>query len=141
MHEGFMVPLVFFTFLAIVIIVPQVLKSRDRAKMYETMKAAYDKGQPLPPEMVAAMSPKRDDLEEAYYAAPQMQASRDLRRGIVWLSVGVGLFLMGAILYGGLYSFGGAVESAMGFGLFGAIPFCIGLAFLALWFFGGGRRR
>jgi hypothetical protein len=140
MHESFLVPLVFFTFLAVVIVVPQVLKSRDRAKMYETMKAAYDKGQPLPPEMVAAMSPRSTELEDAYYSSSQMQASRDLRRGVVWLSIGIGLFLMGAITYAGLYSYGGAIESFMGFGLFGAIPFCIGLAFMALWFFGRTRR-
>lgn len=140
MHEGFMVPLVFFTFLAIVIIVPQVLKSRDRARMYETMKAAYDKGQPVPPDMVAMMTPRTRDVEEAYYASPQMQASRDLRRGVVWLSVGVGFFVMAGLFYWGLYNDGGAVETAMTFGVFGAIPVCIGLAFMALWAFGRGRR-
>ena len=140
MHEGFMVPLVFFTFLAIVIIVPQVLKSRDRTKMYEVMKAAYDKGQQPAPDMLAQMNARPADLEDAYYASPQMQSSRDLRRGVVWLSVGVGFFVMAGLFYWGLYNDGGAVETAMTFGVFGAIPLCIGLAFMALWFFGRGRR-
>lgn len=137
MH-GYEFFLILFTFIAVVVIVPQVLKSRDRTKMYEVMKAAYDKGQPLPPNLEAMMTsatPPRA-VEEAYYATPQMQASRDLRRAVVWLSVGVGLFLMGAIFYAGLYNDGGAVETAMSFGVAGAIPFCIGLAFTALWFFG-----
>ncbi|CAN5272600.1 DUF6249 domain-containing protein [soil metagenome] len=139
MHDGF-VPLVFFTFLAVVIVVPQILKSRDRQRMYEVMRAAYDKGQPVPPDMMAAMTTRDRDVEEAYYATPVMQSHRDLRRGIVWLSVGIGLFVIGGLFYAGLYNDGGAAETAMTFGAFGAIPFCIGLAFMALWFFTRGKR-
>ena len=92
MDSGFMVPLVFFTFLGAIIIVPQVLKSRDRQRMYETMRTAYERGQPVPPQFVEAMS-RRDAEREienvAAYTRPPSE--RDLRRGIVWTAVGVGL--------------------------------------------------
>ena len=141
MH-GYEFFLILFTFIAVVVIVPQIIKSRDRTKMYEVMKAAYDKGQPVPPHIEAMMSNRAPPrvAEEAYYATPQMQASRDLRRGVVWGSIGVGFFLIAALFYAGLYNDGGAIETAMSFGVIGAIPFCIGLAFMALWFFGRGKR-
>ena len=140
MDHGSFVPLVFFTFLAVVIVVPQILKSRDRARMYEVMRAAYEKGQPVPPDMMAAMNTRDRDVEAAYYATPDMQSHRDLRRGIVWMAVGVGLFLIGGLFYAMLYNDGGAIETGMSFAAFGAIPFCIGLAFMALWFFTRGKR-
>jgi hypothetical protein len=90
--------------------------------------------------MVGMMATKPRDIEEAYYSTPQLQSARDLRRGVVWLSIGVGLFLIGGLFYAGLYYDGGAAETAMTFGAFGAIPFCIGLAFMLLWAFGRGKR-
>lgn len=126
--------LVFFGFLAAVIIIPQVLKSRDRQRMFDTMRAAYERGQPVPPELVDAMTRRGRDVDPLEYI-PESTPSRDLRRGIVWTSVGVGLILMGAVFYVGLYNDGGAVETFMSLAAAGAIPLCVGLAFLALWFF------
>ena len=124
----------FFGFLAAVIIVPQVLKSRDRQRMFDTMRSAYDRGQPVPPELVEAMTRRGRDMDPLDYI-PESTPNRDLRRGIVWTSIGVGLFLMGAIFYAGLYDVGGGVETLMSLAAVGAIPFCVGLAFLGLWFF------
>lgn len=126
--------LVFFGFLAAVIIVPQVLKSRDRQRMFDTMRSAYDRGQPVPPELVDAMTRRGRDVDPLDYV-PESAPSRDLRRGIIWTSVGAGLFAMGGVFYAGLYNDGGAVETLMSFIAAGAIPFCVGLAFLGLWWF------
>lgn len=134
--EGVLVPLVFFAFLGAIIIVPQVLKSRDRQRMFDTMRAAYEKGQPVPPELVEAMTRRGGRDMETIDLAVESSHSRDLRRGVVWTAVGVGFLLLGAILYVSLYSYGGSVETFTTFAALGVIPLCIGLAFLALWFFG-----
>ena len=131
--------LIFFSFLAAVIIVPQVLKSQDRRRMYDTLRAAYERGQPVPPEMLDAMTRGRPlEAFEGEPTAPQRATqSRDLRRGVILLSVGVGLALIGVAFYAGLYEVGGAPETLASFAAAGAVPFCIGLAYLGLWWFGG----
>ena len=134
MH-GFAEMLVFFGFLAAVIIVPQVLKSRDRQRMFDTMRSAYERGQPVPPELVDAMTrPRARDADILDYV-PESTANRDLRRGIVWTAIGVGLVVIGLCFYAGLYNDGGAAETLASFAAIGAIPLCVGLAFLGLWWF------
>ncbi|MGI9169027.1 MAG: DUF6249 domain-containing protein, partial [Caulobacteraceae bacterium] len=104
------------------VIVPRVLKSRDRARMHETLRAAYEKGQPVPPELIAALHTNT--------APPMDTPDRDLRRAIVLIAVGLGLCCLGYGLYYGLssvndiaaYTTGGSVAGA------GAIPGLIGVA-------------
>ncbi len=124
---GMVVGVAFWAFLAAVVIVPRILKSRDRAKMYETLRVAYEKGQPVPPEMIAALQTN----VEPRMATPE----RDLRRAIVLIAVGLGLCGLGYGLYYGLssvndiaaYTTGGSVAGL------GAIPGLIGVAYLILW--------
>ena len=60
---------------------------------------------------------------------------RDLRRGVVWLAIGIGLIAAGAAFYAGLYYDGGAPEVFSSFAALGAIPAFVGLTYLSLWFF------
>lgn len=134
--------LIFFGFLAAVIIVPQVLKSNDRRRMYDTLRTAYERGQPVPPELLDAMTRRgrvADDVADAYSAHLRPAVDRDLRRGVILLAVGLGLVLVGAAFYAGLYDVGGAPETFASFAAMGAVPGCIGLAFLGLWWFGRGK--
>lgn len=137
--EDIMFPLIFFAFLAAIIIVPQVLKSRDRQRMLDTMRAAYEKGGEPPPELVAALGQGRGADVKALDVIAESNTDRDLRRGVVWLAVGVGLLIVGAFFYWGLYNTGGATETMMSFGALAAIPLCVGLAFVGLSF--ANRRR
>ncbi|MBE7217509.1 MAG: hypothetical protein INR64_03470 [Caulobacteraceae bacterium] len=133
--------LFFFAFLAAVIIVPQVLKSQDRKRMYDTLRTAYEKGQPVPPEMLEAMT-RRSRYEPGAALEtfdPNYAAHRDLRRAVVWLAIGLGFVLIGVCFYAGLYNVGGSVQTLASFSAIGAIPACVGLAFLGLWFFGSRR--
>ena len=138
-----MVPIVFFAFLAAIIIVPQVLKSRDRQRMYETMRAAYERGQPVPPQFMEAMTRPGADREiETAAAFTRPPAERDLRRGVVWTAIGVGLILIGAISAAadwGVSWSDGRTDALATCAALGAVPLCIGVAFLALWFFGSRR--
>lgn len=118
---------VFGTITAI-IVGPTYLKSRERREMQATVRHAIDKGQELPPEIITALS------SEAARKLPSR--TRDIRRGIIWLAVGVGIAAFGLINdmpWNGGDDWGGNV----GDGLLGiaAIPVTIGLAFLVLSFF------
>lgn len=101
--------------------------ARDRAAMHVTLRAAIEKGQPLPPELITAL--QTSDVR--VYQGPQT----DLRRGLVLLFVGLGLACLGLGLWYGLGSIashevgdivGGVVAGA------GAIPGLIGVAYLIL---------
>ncbi|NBW10777.1 MAG: hypothetical protein EBR82_22395 [Caulobacteraceae bacterium] len=123
---------IFAVFGSLVAIVfgPQYLKSKERQELQATVRAAIDKGQPLPPEVIEAMS------KEATKNVPSR--TRDIRRGIIWLAVGIGIAAFGAVGELGWSHDnwdGGPVH--FGSGLFGlaCIPVTIGLAFIVLSFF------
>ena len=114
-----------------IVVGPTYFKSRERREMQATVRAAIDKGQPLPPEVIEALS------TEATKNIPSR--SRDIRKGIIWLAVGIGMAAFSLI--NELRGFGDGWETGDGpnfdGGLLGlaAIPITIGLAHLVLSFF------
>lgn len=117
---------VFGTITAI-ILGPTYLRSRERREMQETVRRAIDKGQALPPEVIEAMT---NDV-----AKNLPSRTRDIRRGIIWLAIGVGIAafsLINAMSWGD-----DGWQTRVGDGMLGfaAIPATIGLAFLVLSFF------
>ena len=119
-----------FGSLTAIIVGPSYLKTRERRDMQKTVRAAIDKGQPLPPEVIDALS------KEAARNIPSR--TRDIRRGIIWLAVGVGLAAFGFIgEMGWSNDSWGDGPAHIGNGLFGlaCIPTTIGLAFIVLSFF------
>jgi hypothetical protein len=133
MDEGFVglvaVLCVFGTITAIVF-GPTYLKFRERREMQATVRAAIDKGQPLPPEMIEAMT---KDV-----AKNLPSRTRDIRRGIIWLAAGIGIAAFGYLNSLGWRDsdmeqvFGGSIGIA-------AIPITVGLAYLVLSFFNKNR--
>jgi hypothetical protein len=125
---GLLMGVVFWGFVASIILVPVYLRYKDRARLHETLRIAYEKGQPVPPELITALqsgvTPRRPWTPES-----------DLRRGLVLLGVGLGIGALGYGLWYGLmsvndmaaYISGGCVAGA------GAIPGLIGVAYLVLW--------
>ena len=111
---------------------PTYLKFRERRETQETVRRAIDKGQDLPPEVLEALT---KDVQKNLPSR-----TRDIRRGIIWLAVGVGIAAFGLINdmgWNGDHDWGGNV----GDGLLGvaAIPVTVGLAFLVLSFFNKNR--
>ena len=114
---GILVPISLFAMIAAIVIVPRYFKSLERQKVADTLRAAIEKGQPLPPEIVDAIA--RDTKLPP-------SPSRDLRTGIIWLGVAVGLACFGIAI--------GFEEPDATFPMiaFAAFPGFIGLAFIVL---------
>ena len=109
---------------------PTYLKSRENRDMQATLRHAIDKGQQLPAEVIEAMT------REVQSKLPSR--TRDIRRGIIWLAVGVGIAAFGFLSdMGWRHNDWDSDWNVVGNGLLGvaAIPITIGLAFIVLRFF------
>jgi hypothetical protein len=118
--EGILVPITFFAMIAAIVILPRYFRSQERQKMAEAMRAAIEHGQPLPTDIMDAVSTN--------VRAPDIMATpqRDLRTGIIWLGVGIGFAALGAAL-----SFE-EPDSLLPLLGVAAFPVFIGLAFVIL---------
>lgn len=96
--------------------------------MHETLRIAYEKGQPVPPELIEAL---QRNVAPRVISTPE----RDLRLGIVLVAVGLGFAGLGYGLWYGLMSVNeiAAYVSGGSTAGFGAIPGFIGVAYLILW--------
>jgi hypothetical protein len=136
---GLLVPLSGIFMIIAVVIGPvwiiNYFKARDRAQLHETLRVAYEKGQPPPPELI-------EKLTAGNLPTTPETPDRDLRRAVVLIAVGVGLAGLGVCLgYGisladqtGGWVTGGSIAGA------GAIPGMIGLAYLLLYLMKRGGR-
>jgi len=100
-------------------IVAIVLTFRHRRQklVHETMRLMIEKGLPVPPELINPAPPVK---------APK----NDLRRGLIWLAVGIGL----TVLLRKTFEDSGLWTS-------GLIPALIGVAYLLCWLIGLARDR
>jgi hypothetical protein len=119
--ESVLIVLIIFGSIASLFIVPRYFKSIERQKMAETLRAAIEKGEPLPTEVIEAMS-SNVRAPGGMPASPQ----RDLRTGIIWTGVGVGLAALGFALS---FEEPDSLYPLLGFSAF---PIFIGLAFILL---------
>jgi hypothetical protein len=115
-----LIPISFFAMIAAIFIVPGWLKSRERSEMQNTLRSAIDKGQPMPPEVI-------DALTKNVKIAPT--ALSDLRTGVIWIGIGAGLAVFGFLLS---YEWDEALHLMGGIG---AIPAIVGISFVVLSFF------
>lgn len=119
---------VFWVFVASIILVPIYLRHRDRDRMHETLRIAFEKGQPVPPELIAAL---QSNVAPRVTSTPE----RDLRRAVVLIAIGLGFCGLGYAIWYGLMSVNevAAYTSGASTAGVGAIPGLIGLAYLLLW--------
>ena len=134
---GELIPLFGIAMIISIVVGPIWIRSyyvaRERAQMHETLRVAYEKGQPVPPELIESLQSK---VNSDTISTPE----RDLRRAVVLIAVGLGLAGLGYGMWFGLmavndigaYVTGGAIAGS------GAIPGMIGIAYLLLWL---GRRN
>ena len=138
MDASIFVPIAFFAMIAVIVLGPRWLRDKERVRMHETLRMAYEKGQPVPPELIEALQGNGDPV-----TTPMVidRSQRDLRIGVVWLAVGLGLVAVGGAFYAGLYNVGGAAETFGSFAAIGAIPIFVGIAFMILAALGGGKKN
>ncbi|MCF8504326.1 MAG: DUF6249 domain-containing protein [Caulobacter sp.] len=115
-----------FIMVIAIVVVPAILKSRERREMQSTLRAAIDKGQPVPPEVI-------DALTRNVKVAPTSLS--DMRTGIIWLAVGLGLAAFGFLVG---YEEAEAFHPMLGIAV---IPSVIGLAYIALSFFNPNKAK
>jgi len=125
---GMVIGVVFWLCLAACILGPVYFRYLERGKMHDTLRIAFEKGQPVPPEIIAAL---QSNIAPRVAPTPE----RDLRRAVVFIALGIGLCGLGygmwyglsSVSYTAAYITGGSIAG------FGAIPGLIGLAYLVLW--------
>ena len=122
-----LIVLIIFGSIASLFLVPAYLKSQERQKLQETLRAAIEKGQPLPAEVVEAMT---SDVKVRPKPSPQ----RDLRIGIIWVGVAVGLAGLALAMN---FDEPDATFPLLGLACF---PGFIGLAFILISFLGRGQQ-
>lgn len=120
MEAVFIIAIIFGS-IAAVCIVPFWLRSQERIRVQETLRAAIESGQPMPTEMM-------ENAARNINIRPAPSSSRDLRTGIIWLGVGLGFIAMGIALG---YE---EPESTIPMIACAAFPVFIGLAFIVLSF-------
>jgi hypothetical protein len=111
------VPVIMFLGLTAVFIAFFWFRYRARRDMQETFRTALERGQELTPEIIERLG------------HPKESPQKDLRLGVIWLSLAIGLVLCGfAIPDPSGHALGGILAGA-------AFPFSIGMAYLFLYKF------
>lgn len=146
MMSGAVMNLIFWLFvLALVLglaLGPRIIRSRERQKLYDVMRVAYENGQPVPPELLESLTRNEATTGPSPYTSADA-SSNDLRRAVVLIAVGLGIAMLGLGLGGGISivsHIGGAITGGILVGS-GAIPGFIGVAYLLLWLVGRGTRK
>ncbi len=121
--EDVLSPIVLFVAIALVFWAMFYFRFRSRAEFQQTIRLALEKGNELSPELI-------DRLGE-----PEPNKDRDLRRGLVWLALGVGT---AALAFGIPDREPDALSVLLAVSAF---PVSIGIAFMIMWRYGVGQKE
>ena len=117
----------FWVVIAAMVIVTRYFRTRERQEMQRTIRAAIEHGQPLPTEMIDAMT---RNMRSA------TRPRNDLRTGVILIFIGASLAAFGYIL--GFTP--GADDARYPMMAIGAIPGFLGFAFLLVGLFTREKR-
>jgi hypothetical protein len=92
MESDFLIPFIFFTFLAAVILVPVLAKERTKRSAHSLISLAISRGQELDPATIARMT---DEMLEN-----GNRARRSLGNGVVLLGLAGGFIAAGFVISG-----------------------------------------
>lgn len=123
---GTLVPFAVIAMVAALVLVPRYFKSRERMQLQQTLQAAIQSGQPLPPEVIEAITADRKPLPSP---------TRDIRIGVIWLAVAVAMVGFGVAL-----GFDDP-DASYWFAGMAAFPGFIGIAFVVLGVLGRNKQQ
>jgi archaellum biogenesis protein FlaJ (TadC family) len=125
------VPLIVFSTITAIILVPVFLHFHYRKQMLDTVRLAVKEGGDLPPELVTALS-----QDAPWKKTPPPTPEQDLRRGALSIAIALATCVFAAVISSGDTDWG----THPLFGL-AAFPAFVGLAWLAFGIIGLKRRR
>jgi hypothetical protein len=114
-----LVPLGLFAMIVAVVALPAYFKTRERTRLHDTLRVAYERGQPVDPALI-------EMIQRGEKARPT--AERDLRVGVVLIAIALAMITLGSVI--GYHEDEDAFSIMSGVAAF---PGFIGLAFLAFW--------
>jgi hypothetical protein len=106
------IPIVMFAGMTIVFVALFWFRYKARSEMQATFRSALDKGQELSPEIIDRLG------------HPKAPKDKDMRFGVIWLSLAVALVLIGFAIP--------EPDALRGLLAGAAFPFCIGVAYVIL---------
>jgi hypothetical protein len=116
--EDILIPIVMFGTIAVIFWLVVSFRHRGLADRQQTIRLALEKGAELTPALMKSLS------------EPEPPKNRDLRNGLIWLSLALGLALCGwAVPDPSGYALRGCLSGA-------AFPFSIGVAYIIMWRYG-----
>ena len=128
---GELVPFALFGMIAAITLSNRYYRHKERTQLQETLRAAYEKGQPVQPELIEMMQQPPREIRRTH--GPE----RDLRRGVFWLAWACAL-LAGA---GAIYYYDPSNDATGGLMAIAAIPGFVGAAYLILYFLTRGKSK
>ena len=130
--DEILIPISFFAMIAAIVVLPRYFRERTRQRQMETLQTAYEKGQPVPPELIASLNAQVSSVDRPLFS-PADRAERDLRGGVMLIAAALGLVALGWALS---YQDDDAFYILTGVA---AIPGFIGLARIGLGLLGRGK--
>ncbi len=114
-----LIPIVMFVVIALIFFIVLYFRQRSRADMQQTIRLALERGTELTPELINRLG-----------APAEPSRNRDLRLGLIWMALAIGLALCGlAVATFSIEALYGCLAGA-------AFPFAIGVAYLIMWRYG-----
>ena len=117
--EELWIPIVMFVSIAVVFSLWFYFRYKARVETQQTFRLALERGSELTPEFIRQLG------------EPEPSKDRDLRRGLIWLAIGLAFAILGVAI-----DEPDAVGPLLGTAAF---PALVGLAYLIMWRFGARK--
>jgi hypothetical protein len=90
--EAVLIVLIVFGSIVAVIVGPFYFRARSRTAMLETLRTAYERGHPVPPDLIEQVNA---DPKLIVSVSPEERSIRDLRGGVITLAVALAMVVFG----------------------------------------------
>lgn len=120
MDGELLIPITLFVMIGAIVIVPQYLKSKERQKLQDTLRVAYERGQPVDPAIIQAMTA---EVKTTSTPAP----FRDVRRGVIFLAIALAFTIIGFV-----HGYFEGYDESQPLWFIAVFPGLVGLAYLIL---------